>query len=241
MPEWVPGPYCPSALIFLTPPRGIGWGSAASECSAPARGSKCLGAKGKQRGFCWEAECVCACVWSGLGKETSLRRATEEVAIQCKSPEALTQRNGEVQYDPCYVILWSHVSMKWIYNTFKTTCLFLLAPCLLIRRGLQHQLNNTQGHSRAKAQYINRLFFYSTTCSHNKDAQYVQPLSPLWQPCKLHRHRNERNEHLAASSFLKQEAVPIPSNSPNTHTASINNPTTGHTYAVHYSDTWTTQ
>lgn len=124
-------PYCPSALIFFTPPRGIGWDCTAVECSPLPQGSKCSGAKGKESnnkitGFVTPDLLggqlfVFVSTWTGSGKERSLRKATE-VAIRRKSPEALTQRNGELL--PLVTLFFDHMSLKWINNTFKTTCPF---------------------------------------------------------------------------------------------------------------------
>lgn len=102
--------YCPSALIFLTPPRGIGWDCAAVECSPLAQGvnGREQGGGGKRATIRLQALshrrftgrltlCICErAKWLGCREE---KKATE-VAIRCKSPppppQALTQRNGEL-------------------------------------------------------------------------------------------------------------------------------------------------
>lgn len=80
-----------------------------------AHGSKCSGAKGKESnnkimGFVTpqiyrEANFAFVSARSVSGKKTSLRKATV-VAIQRKSPEALTQRNGEVL--PLVTLFFDH-------------------------------------------------------------------------------------------------------------------------------------
>lgn len=111
--------YCPSALIFLMPPRGIGWDCTAMECSPLAQGSKCSRAKGKESNnkiigfvtlqiyreanslYLWAHEVarVRRGVW---GKQ---QRSQSDV----NPPEALTQRNGELL--PLVTILFDHLEM----------------------------------------------------------------------------------------------------------------------------------
>lgn len=163
--------YCPSALIFLKPPRGIEWDFTAMECSPLAHRSKYLGAKrkgtnNKITGFValqiyQEVSFVFVSAWSGLGKKTSLRKATV-AAVQRKPPKALTQRNGEVL--PLVMLFFDHTCPWNGYTTLSKPLAYSFPLSLLIRSRHQHQLKKNWGHSRAEAQYINRLSFYSTVC-----------------------------------------------------------------------------
>lgn len=129
--------FCPSALTFLKPLRGIGWDCTAMECSPLAQGSKCLGARGggesknKITGFVTpqiysEANSLYLCAHKvARRRRPGLRKATE-AAIRRKSPRGFSTKEWRTT-TPCYVILWSHMTLKWIAKTFKTTCPFLFA------------------------------------------------------------------------------------------------------------------
>lgn len=113
--------FCPSALTFLTPPRGIGWDCTAMECSPLAQGSKCLGAQGKESknkitGFVTpqtyrEADSLYLCAHKVARIRRPSRRKATEVAIRRKSPKALTQRNGELL--PLVTLFFDHT---WLWN-----------------------------------------------------------------------------------------------------------------------------
>lgn len=162
--------FCPSALTFLTPPRGIGWDCTAMECSPLAQGSKCLGAQGKESknkitGFVtpqiyWEANSLYLCAHKVARIRRPSRRKATEVAIRRKSPKALPQRNGELL--PLVTLFFDHT---WLWNEsprLSKPLAHFFSLSLLIRSRHQHQLKETREHSRAEAQYINWLFFHST-------------------------------------------------------------------------------
>lgn len=153
----------------------------------------------------------------------------------------------------CYSLITHDFEMNHQDFQKPLACFFSLS--LLIRSRHQHQLKETREHSRAGAQYINRLFYPTVVtmglwCLNTKAfrVQYVNLFFSSKTNIQLYEHLQikERDKHSASCEFFfptsKQEVVwvHIPINNSmtvQTHITSLNNPTTVHTYTIRYTVT----
>lgn len=146
--------YCPTALIILIPPRGIGWDCTAMECSPLAAGSKCSRAEGKEsnnkiKGFVTlqiyqEANSLCLWAHEVAGVRRGVWGKQQRLQSNVNPLKALPQKEWRAT-TPCHEIVWT----PWKGSTTLSKSLarsFSLS--LLIKRRHQHQLRKTPENIR---------------------------------------------------------------------------------------------